>query len=72
MEVNEPAVAYGRQKFTIEEYLKKERASEQKHEYSNGEIVAMAGAGTRHNIIFKNLYGELGYRLKGKSLPALW
>ncbi|HEX5150760.1 MAG TPA: Uma2 family endonuclease [Parafilimonas sp.] len=65
MEVKEPAVAYNKQKITVEEYLKLESAAEQKHEYYNGEIFAMAGAGPRHNIIFKNLYGELAYKLKG-------
>lgn len=67
MEVRESAMAYGRQKFTVEEYLKMERTAEQKHEYFRGEIFAMAGAGARHNVIFKNLYGELAYHLKGKS-----
>lgn len=66
MEVKEPAIAYGKQKFTIEEYLKMERASEHKHEYFNGEIFAMSGAGLRHNVIFRNLYGKLAYRLEGK------
>lgn len=65
MEAREPAIAYGRQKFTIEEYLEMEHAAEQKHEYYLGEIFAMSGAGPRHNVIFRNLFGELAYRLKG-------
>ncbi|MBC7889364.1 MAG: Uma2 family endonuclease [Ferruginibacter sp.] len=65
MELNEPAIAYGSQKYTIEAYLQMERAAEQKHEYYNGEIFAMAGAGPKHNVVFKNLYGELVYQLKG-------
>ena len=64
MEVNEPAVAYGNQKYTIEEYLQMERASDQKHEYYKGEIFAMAGASNRHNLIFSNLFGELFSRLR--------
>lgn len=67
MEVKEPAISYGKQKFTMEEYLTIERASDQKHEYFNGEIFAMSGAGNRHNVIFKNLYGDLAYKLKGKA-----
>jgi hypothetical protein len=31
--IREPVVAYGKKKFTIEEYLEYENASEQKHEY---------------------------------------
>ncbi len=66
MQVKEPVFAYGKQRFTMEEYLVMERASDQKHEYFNGEIFAMSGASPRHNVIFKNLYGELAYRLRGK------
>lgn len=66
MELKEPAITYGKQKFTIEEYLKMERASEQKHEYFKGEMFAMSGASSRHNVIFRNLYGKLAYRLEGK------
>ncbi len=65
MEVKEPAIAYGKQKFTMEEYLTMERSSEQKHEYFNGDIFAMSGASERHNVIFSNLFGELAYKLKG-------
>lgn len=65
MEIKEPAIAYGKQKFTMEEYLTMERSSEQKHEYFNGDIFAMSGAGERHNVIFSNLFGELAYKLKG-------
>jgi Uma2 family endonuclease len=31
-------------RFTVEEYLRRERDSLDKHEYRNGEIVMMAGA----------------------------
>jgi len=32
-EIREPAIAYGKQKFTIEEYLQFEKTSAEKHEY---------------------------------------
>lgn len=64
MEIKEPAVAYDKQKFTIEEYLQMERASEVKHEYYQGEIFAMAGASNRHITISSNLIAELHARLK--------
>lgn len=67
MEVREPAIAYGKQKFTIEEYLAMEEAATEKHEYYKGEIFSMSGAKLPHNIIFKNLFGEIGIRLKGKK-----
>lgn len=45
---------------TEDEYLAFERASETKHELINGEIVAMACASTRHNLIAANVTGALG------------
>lgn len=76
MEVREPIAVYGKKKLTIEEYLEWEKASEEKHEYYQGEIfpmsghgeaLAMSGASLRHNKVFSNLFGELGIALKGKS-----
>ena len=67
MDVREPAVAYGKRKFTIEEYLVMEDAATEKHEYYKGEIFAMSCAKLPHIIIFKNLFGEIGIRLKGKQ-----
>ena len=67
MELREPTVAYGKQKFTIEEYLKMESAAVEKSEYYKGEIFAMSGAKLTHNIIYKNVFGELYLKLKGRS-----
>ncbi|MFT4017843.1 MAG: Uma2 family endonuclease [Agriterribacter sp.] len=67
MEVREPAVAYGKQKFTIEECLAMEEAATEKHEYYRGEIFAMSGTKLPHNTIFKNLFGGLAIKLKGKK-----
>lgn len=66
MEIKEPAVAYSKRKFSIEEYLEMENASVEKHEYYRGEIFAMSGAKMSHNIIAKNLLGTLFAKLKGK------
>ena len=67
MEVKEPAVAYGKQKVSIEEYLEMEQSSIEKHEYYKGEIFAMSGAKMPHNTISKNLLGTLFTMLKGKK-----
>ena len=76
MEVKEPAVAYGKNKFTVEEYLKLEKAATERHEFyrgeifqmhGHGELLAMSGAAPRHNIIFTNLLVGLANRLKGKK-----
>ncbi len=66
-ELKEPAVAYGKNKFTIEEYLQMEEVSDEKHEYYQGEIFAMSGAKVPHNIISVNLIALLKQKLKGKS-----
>ncbi len=67
MEVNEPAVAYGKQKVSIEEYLEMENAALEKHEYYQGEIFAMSGTKLSHNEIFTNLFSSLATKLKGKK-----
>ena len=67
MEVNEPAVAYGKEKMSIEEYLEMENAADEKSEYYKGEIFAMSGAKVPHNTIATNLLIGLGLKLKGKK-----
>ncbi|MBK9749219.1 MAG: Uma2 family endonuclease [Chloroflexi bacterium] len=48
---------------TEEEYLAFERASQFKHEFRNGEVIAMVGASERHTLIagstHYSLYGQL-------------
>ena len=53
--------------YTPEEYLTFEREAEEKHEFIDGEIVAMAGASREHNLIGVNVSSELRFALKGKS-----
>jgi len=65
-EVNEPAVAYAKQHYSIEEYLEMENAATEKHEYYKGRIFAMSGAKLEHNIVTSNLHTALGQNLKGK------
>ena len=74
--MNEPIVAYGKKKFTVQEYLEFEKAATERHEYyrgeifqmqGHGELLAMSGAANRHNIIFSNLFIGMGSRLKDKS-----
>ena len=67
MRLREPLVAYGKKKFTIEEYFELEYDAEEKHEYYQGEIFAMAGAKINHNLISGNLYHALRKKLGGKS-----
>lgn len=66
MEVREPALAYNKQHYSIEEYLELENAADEKHEYYKGEIFAMSGARMAHNEIATSLLVALGSKLKGK------
>lgn len=58
------------QRMTAAEYLAWERQADARHEYLNGEIVAMAGASEEHNLIVANLIGELRTRLRGRGCRA--
>jgi len=60
-------LAVAEKKYTPEEYLAFEREAEEKHEFIDGEIVAMAGASREHNLIGVNVSSELRFALKGKS-----
>lgn len=55
------------QLYTVEEYFSLEAASDIRHEYVAGEIVAMGGASPQHNRITANLARELGNALRGKE-----
>ena len=49
-----------------EEYLARERQSESKSEYHQGEVFAMGGASQSHNLIVVNLLTEIRSQLKRK------
>lgn len=63
--VNEPALKYNY--ISPEDYLAEERAALDKHEYYQGEVFAMSGASLKHNVIFSNLFTDIGNKLKGKG-----
>jgi Uma2 family endonuclease len=63
----EIAMATQRQRrYSSEEYLALERQSDQKHEYVNGRVIAMAGASEAHNIIAGNLFAALHAQFRGR------
>lgn len=45
------------QHLTVEQYLELERAATERHEYIDGEMVAMSGGSPRHALIAANLVG---------------
>jgi len=56
--------------FTEEQYLEFERNSEERHEYLDGHIYAMAGESGEHGDITMNLSLLVGGQLKGKPCRA--
>jgi Uma2 family endonuclease len=60
-------LAYKEKLYTTEEYLAFERTSDEKHEFIDGEIIAMAGASRKHNLIGANIGTEIRFQLKGKN-----
>src|SRR5438552_2614948 len=56
--------------FTVDEYLRLERAAHERHEYVDGEIYAMAGESNRHGIISMKLAGIFHSQLRGTPCQA--
>ncbi len=59
-----------RTKISEQEYLALERAAEERHEYADGEIFAMAGGTWEHSLIASNINGELRAALLGRPCVA--
>lgn len=55
------------QKYSFEEYLKIDEASEFRNEYYDGDIVAMAGSSKNHNIVSLNTSFALRSQIKLKG-----
>lgn len=53
-----------RRTYSIEEYFELELASEERHEFVNGEIIPMTGGTPNHNQIAGNLYAALNFWLR--------
>jgi Uma2 family endonuclease len=52
--------------FSPSDYLRFERASQTKHEYFQGKIVAMAGTSLRHTLVANGANVSLSFQLRGK------
>jgi len=50
-----------------EEYLERERASDERHEYVHGQIIAMARPSLAHGVIVNNVAYALRVRMKPKG-----
>lgn len=54
------------------QYLKAELTSEIKHEYLDGHVYAMSGAGKNHRILSGNIFSLLHNHLKDKPCEPSW
>lgn len=57
-------------RYSVDEYLAIERASEERHVYLDGAVYAMAGESSAHGDISANAFGLLFVQLKGKPCRA--
>jgi Uma2 family endonuclease len=64
--MSEPA----RHWISVSEYLQQEELAETKSEYFNGEVFAMAGATSEHNLIAMNTARDLGNQLEAHACMA--
>lgn len=60
-------LAYPRHHYTLADYLRLEHDSEQKHEYFDGEIYAMAGGTIAHAALSGEVIGQLARQLNGSD-----
>jgi Uma2 family endonuclease len=60
-----------RRRYTIAEYVRLEERGEIRHEYHDGEILAMSGGSYAHALIATNINRAIGNRLNGKPCRVL-
>ena len=58
-------------RFTVAEYLAREEVAQERHEFWDGEILAMSGGTHRHGLVTSNIHIALGMRLRGKPCRPL-
>jgi Uma2 family endonuclease len=62
--------ALPKKKYTLEEYLEFDKNSEERYEYFDGEVFAMAGGSPNHARISGNVYSTLQSKLRGGRCEA--
>lgn len=58
-------------RYTLEEYLRFEESSQEKHEFRNGEIICMSGGTYDHSLIASNLLRSLSNQLAASGCRVL-
>lgn len=65
------AVPVSKPAISVEEYLRREEVSTGKHEFHEGEILAMSGGTFEHSSVAANIVGALWNRLRGSDCRVL-
>lgn len=65
-----PPVAVSRLKYTLEEYLELDKNSEERYEYFDGEVFAMAGGSRNHARLGMDIGSLFSQKLKGRNCEA--
>ena len=58
---------YAPRRYTVEEYFALEERGDARHEFFEGEVFAMAGESTAHNLIALNIAAELRVAVRGRG-----
>lgn len=58
-------------RLSLADYLSLEEETNEKYEYYNGYVYAMAGGSYEHNTITMNISSEINLKLKGKSCQIM-
>jgi len=61
-----PATKMSNSLYTPEEYFERDECSEERLEYVNGEIIAMAGTSLEHNDVAGNIYFGIKTQFRGR------
>jgi len=61
------SLPHSQSRYTVEEYLALERASDERYEFFDGQVYLMAGESPDHGTICTNISGQLYNQLRGKS-----
>ena len=64
------AIPVQKRRYSIEEYLEQELTALDRHEFHDGEILAMSGGSIEQRLIAANILREIGNALKGKPCRA--
>lgn len=64
------AIPVSSRKYTLEEYLELDKNSEEKYEYFNGEVFAMAGGSPNHARLGFDIGTLFSQKLKGRNCEA--